>query len=136
MVAQVRARGAGRLLRRAGAARVATRAGTARGLLFVSGDIHVGALQHLLRRARLRGASLTSSGISAIEDQAVMSARSSTRTLPLPPGSTRRCGRSSDDFNFGVVQVVPTGTGAEIIPTLAHEGNADAFGVDLAVLVR
>ena len=30
------------------------------------------------------------------------------------------------DFNFGVVQVIPTGRGAELHGALAHEGNAFA----------
>jgi len=38
-------------------------------------------------------------------------------------------------FNFGVVQVVPTGTGAQITPSLAHEGNSWAVGVDLKDLL-
>ena len=39
------------------------------------------------------------------------------------------------DFNFGVVQVLPTGRGAEIHGALAHEGNAFAAGVNLANLL-
>ena len=71
------------LLRKAGAARLANAIpGTARGLIFLSGDIHVGCI------------------------------------------------------NFGVVQVVPTGTSAEIFPTLAHEGTAAVAGLDFAALVR
>ena len=67
-----------------------------------------------------------------------------TRRGPTAFGSTRvRVGgiRSKlrevvNDFNFGVVQVLPTGAGAEIVTTLAHQGNATAWGVDVAALVR
>ena len=38
-------------------------------------------------------------------------------------------------FNFGVVQVQPTGSGAEISAVLAHEGNAFALGLDLKDLI-
>jgi hypothetical protein len=39
------------------------------------------------------------------------------------------------EFNFGVVQVVPTGAGAEITPILAHEGNSTVWGLDVKDLL-
>ena len=39
------------------------------------------------------------------------------------------------DFNFGVVQVLPSGSGAEVTPILAHDGNSYAFGVDVKDLL-
>ena len=80
--------------------------------------------------------SLTSSGISATENESVIVGTYLDEGFTLASGVSSTLRELVNDFNFGVVQVVPTGTGAEIIPTLAHEGNADAFGVDLAVLVR
>ena len=39
------------------------------------------------------------------------------------------------DYNFGVLEVVPTGHGAEIHGAIAHEGNAFTAGVDVADLL-
>jgi hypothetical protein len=54
----------------------------------------------------------------------------------VAPGIRSTLREVTRDFNFGVVQVVPTGTGAEIVPTLAHEGTAAVAGLDFAALVR
>lgn len=40
-----------------------------------------------------------------------------------------------NQFNFGVVQVQPTGSGAEISAVLAHEVNGFAFGLDMKDLI-
>ena len=55
--------------------------------------------------------------------------------VPLGGGFTSTLRDVVRDFNFGVVQVVPTGTGAEITPALAHEGNSWAVGVDVKDLL-
>jgi hypothetical protein len=62
--------------------------------------------------------------------------RSSTSTFGLLPPIRSTLREVTRDFNFGLLQVVPTGTGAEIVPTLAHEGSAAVVGLDLAALVR
>jgi len=43
--------------------------------------------------------------------------------------------RRAAKFNFGVVQVQPTGSGAEISAVLAHEGNSFVAGLDLKDLI-
>ena len=39
------------------------------------------------------------------------------------------------DFNFGVVQILQTATGAEVTALLAHEGNSFAAGFDISKLI-
>jgi hypothetical protein len=79
---------------------------------------------------------LTASGISANEDQAVIVGTFLDEAFSVAPGIRSTLREVTRDFNFGLVQVVPTGTGAEIVPTLAHEGSAAVVGLDLAALVR
>jgi hypothetical protein len=126
------------LLRKAGAARVANVIpGAARGLIFLSGDIHVGCIFDIsCSKPEFEAASLTASGISAKEDQAIIVGTFLDDSFTVAPGIRSTLREVVNDFNFGLVQVVPTGTGAEIVPTLAHEGASAVFGLDLAALVR
>ena len=126
------------LLRKAGAARVANAIpGAARGLIFLSGDIHVGCIFDIsCSKPEFEAASLTASGISAKEDQSIIVGTFIDESFSVAPGIRSSLREVVNDFNFGVVQVLPTGTGAEIVPTLAHEGASTVFGVDLAALVR
>jgi hypothetical protein len=39
------------------------------------------------------------------------------------------------DFNFGIIQVLPTGDGAQINAFVAHEGNSFAAGLDISKLI-
>ena len=45
------------------------------------------------------------------------------------------CATAVNEFNFGVIQVQPTGNGAEISAVLAHEGNSLVFGLDAKDLI-
>jgi hypothetical protein len=127
------------LLRKAAKARFTNRpGGNGRELIFLSGDIHVGCIFDIaMSDPDYKIISLTSSGISAKqevkgdlfvgsfvdEDFKVASGIRSTLREIIP------------DFNFGVVQVLPTGSGAEIIAVVAHEGNAFAAGFDISKLI-
>jgi len=125
------------LLQKAARARLTNRPpGMPRELLFISGDIHVGAIFDIdIPDPKCRAVSLTSSGISTV-------------TVPTPTvGATldEKCDVGSGirstlrdvvtKFNFGVIQILPRGDGAEIVPLLAHEGNAVALGLDIADLL-
>jgi len=125
------------LLRRAGAARLANAApGPGRELIFLSGDIHIGAIYDITSiKPRFKAVSLTSSGMSAIEDTVFVVSTFLDEKVPLGGGFTSTLRDVVRSFNFGVVQVVPTGTGAQITPSLAHEGNSWAVGVDLKDLL-
>ena len=76
------------LLRKAGAARVANAIpGAARGLIFLSGDIHVGCIFDIsCSKPEFEAASLTASGISANEDQAVIVGTFLDEAFSVAPG--------------------------------------------------
>jgi hypothetical protein len=120
------------LLQQAGAARLVNAApGPGRTLLFLSGDIHVGCIFDITSiKPPFKAVSLTSSGISALEDTVAVVGVFLDEKVPLGGGFTSTMRDVVRSFNFGVVQVVPTGAGAEIVPALAHEGNAWSVGVD------
>jgi hypothetical protein len=123
------------LLRKAGQARLVNRtAASARGLVFLSGDIHVGCTFDISsRHPSYQAASLTSSGVSNIEDVpgSLFVGVFVDEDFTVAPGIRSTLREIVPDFNFGVVQVQPTGAGANVVTSLAHEGNAFAVGVDL-----
>ena len=53
----------------------------------------------------------------------------------LAPGISSTLRDAVNEFNFGVIQVQPTGNGAEISAVLAHEGNSLVFGLDVKDLI-
>ena len=79
--------------------------------------------------------SLTSSGISANEGEVVTVGTFVDEDFDVAPGIHSALRQVVNEVNFGVVQMIPTGTGAEIVPTLAHEGNSWAVGLDFADLL-
>ena len=125
------------LLRAAGKARrLNAGPGPGRTLLFLSGDIHVGCLFDISsRNPPFKAVSLTSSGISALEDTAAVIGTFIDEKVALGSGVTSTLRDVVRDFNFGVVQMVPTGTGAEMTPIIAHEGNSWAAGANLKDLL-
>ena len=125
------------LLRQAGAARLVNAApGPGRGLIFLSGDIHIGCLFDITStKPPFKAVSMTSSGISVLEDTVAVIGTFLDEKVPLGGGFTSTLRDVVRAFNFGVVQVVPTGTGAEITPSIAHEGNAWAAGANLKDLL-
>ena len=111
-------------------------AASARALVFLSGDIHIGCIFDL--KARLPSASavsLTSSGISQIDDTQPLVGTFIDESFSVAPGITSTLREVVNQFNFGVVQVQPTGRGAQISAVLAHEGNGFAYGLDVKDLI-
>lgn len=125
------------LLQKAFAARFTNRnAASGRGLVFLSGDIHIGCIFDIsAMRPRGNAVSLTSSGISQIDDTQPLVGTFVDEEFSLALGIQSTLRDVVNRFNYGVVQVQPTGSGAEISAVLAHEGNAFAFGVDLKDLL-
>jgi PhoD-like phosphatase len=125
------------LLKKAFAARFTNRSAAAgRGLVFLSGDIHIGCtFEVTCARPKGQATSLTSSGISQIEDTQPLVGTFVDEEFTLAPGIRSTLQTVVNVFNFGVVQVQPTGSGAEIAATLAHEGDAVAFGLALKGVV-
>jgi hypothetical protein len=125
------------LLKKAFAARYVNRnAASGRGLVFLSGDIHIGCIFDVsASRPRSTAVSITSSGISQIEDTQPLVGSFVDEEFTLAPGIRSTLRDVVNRFNFGVVQVQPTGSGAEISAVLAHEGNAFALGLDVKDLI-
>ena len=125
------------LLKRAGAARLANAApGPGRGLIFLSGDIHVGCIYDITSmKPPFKAASLTSSGISVDTELIPVIGAYLDEKASLGSGFSATMREIVREFNFGVVQVVPTGNGAQITPAIAHEGTSWAAGLDLRDLL-
>lgn len=107
-----------------------------RALVFLSGDIHIGCIFDLkAARQRAGAVSLTSSGISQIDDTQPLVGTFIDESFAVAPGITSTLRDVVNQFNFGIVQVQPTGHGAQIDAVLAHEGNGFAFGLDVKDLI-
>lgn len=122
------------LIRTAGRARLTNRPpGSPRALIFLAGDIHVGARFALrCEDPPFDALSLVSSGINVVfsdpptidvilsrEVNVAFDIRSTLQEVTVKP-------------NFGVVDVVPTGKGAKINGAIEYEGVSKAFGLDIS----
>lgn len=125
------------LLRKAGNARLINRhPGSPRQLIFLSGDIHTGCIFDIsVADPNYKAVSLTSSGISAVEERTLTVGVLIDEDFDVALGIHSTLREVAIQFNFGVVQVIPTGSGAEILPSLAHEGNSFTVGLDIADLL-
>lgn len=125
------------LLRKAFAARHVNRnAASGRGLVFLSGDIHIGCVFEIEATSpRAKATSLTSSGISQIDDTQPLVGTFIDQAFAVASGIRSSLQSVVNTFNFGVVQVQPTGAGAQISAVLAHGGNSFAFGLDVKDLI-
>jgi hypothetical protein len=107
-----------------------------RELMFVSGDIHVGAIFDIeISEPKCRIVSLTSSGISTVTVPKPTVGATLDEDFTVAAGIRSTLRDVVTTFNFGVVQVMPKGDGAAIVPLLAHEGTAWALGLDIADLL-
>jgi hypothetical protein len=123
------------LLQKLFKARLTNRPPGARGreLVFLSGDIHIGCTFEVTaaRPVKAKAISLTSSGISQIDDTQPLVGTFIDQSFSLALGIQSELKTVVNEFNFGVVTVTPTGHGAQIQAALAHEGNALAFALDI-----
>ena len=121
-----------RLLRAAGKARLANRTpGAPRGLVFVSGDIHLGARFDVsCEDPPYRALSITASGINTIHGAPPTVNVLLSRDFEVADGIRSVLKEVVTNFNFAVVEVIPTGRGAEIQTAIAHQGASYALGVD------
>ncbi len=124
-----------RLLRSAGRARLSNRAaGTPRGLLFVSGDIHIGARFTITcSEPAYEALSLTSSGISTVFEKLPIVHALLDTEFDIAPGIHSSLLEVVTEVNFGIVHVIPTGAGAEIQGVVAHRGNSLTLGLDITL---
>jgi hypothetical protein len=125
------------LLNKSAQARLVNRStGSGRELVFVSGDIHVGCTFDItIDEPKCKAVSLTSSGISTIETPIPVVGSIVDNEFAVASGIRSKMREVVTEFNFGVVQVIPTGVGAEIVTAVAHKGNAFAIGLDIADLL-
>jgi hypothetical protein len=82
-----------------------------------------------------KAVSLTSSGISALEETLAVIGTILDEKVPLGSGFNATLRDVVRTFNVGVVQIVLKGNGAEILPVIAHEGNSWAAGANLKDLL-
>jgi hypothetical protein len=124
------------LIQLANQARFSNRPGVARELIFLSGDIHTGCIFDItLDEPHYTATSLTSSGISTVENRTFAVGILIDDHFAVAPGIHAQLRSVAKEFNFGVVQVTPTGAGATIVVSLAHRGNSFTVGVDVADLL-
>ena len=127
------------LLHKAAKARFSNRDGNVgRELIFLSGDIHVGSIFDIAMTGPTYNiVSLTSSGISAKQKVKADLFVGTFVDEDFKVDSTIRSVLREivPDFNFGVVQILQTATGAEVTALLAHEGNSFAAGFDISKLI-
>jgi hypothetical protein len=121
------------LLRAAGKARLTNRSPRApRGLIFLAGDIHVGARFTIsCEEPRYDALLLVASGISTVFDDPPTIDVLLSRDFDVTTGIHATMQDVVVDFNFGVVEIVPTGVGAEITGVVAHKGMSAALGLDI-----
>jgi len=127
------------LLMKAARARFTNRTGPiGRELIFLSGDIHIGCIFDIaMSDPAYTAVSLTSSGISAKEEAPASLFVGSfiDEDFEVTDGIRSTLREVVPDYNFGVVQILPTGLGAEVTVHLAHKGNAFAAGMDISGVI-
>jgi hypothetical protein len=107
-----------------------------RALVFLSGDIHIGCIFDITySNPKHKAISLTSSGISTVVDVKPTIGALIEEDFDVGRGIHSTLRDVVTDFNFGVIQVNPTGTAAEIIASLAHKGNSFVVGLDISSLL-
>jgi PhoD-like phosphatase len=102
-----------------------------RGLLFIGGDWHSGGLFDIeISKPSIRTRCLISSGISQQNSSSdphlgVIA----DEQFEVAPGIHATMREFVNGYNFGIIQVIPTGVTPEIISTVAHAGNSSAWGL-------
>jgi hypothetical protein len=125
-----------RLLRLAGHARRVNRTGPPREILFVSGDIHAGCIFDLhVSKPEYTAISITSSGISTVENRLLSVGVLVDKDFKVADGIRSTLREFVRGFNYGVIQVLVDPAGAQIMPSLAHEGNSFTVGLDISDLL-
>ncbi len=109
-----------------------------RSLIFLSGDIHAGCIYDMtFTDPPCKITSITSSGISTFEqvDHNLGIGTLVDEDFEVAPGIRSKLRELVMNYNFGVIQVIPAISGAEVVTTLAHEGNSYTLGLDIGDLL-
>ena len=101
--------------------------------IFLAGDIHVGArFQVTCEEPRYQALSLVASGINVVFDEPPTIDVILSRDFDVAPGIHSKLLEVVTKYNFGVIEVLPTGTGAKVNGALAYEGVSVALGLDIS----
>lgn len=127
------------LIRKVGKSRLANRiSGQPRSVIFLAGDIHVGGIFDLTcSNPDFKAPCLISSGIgqNAGGSKNPLLGVFLDEDFDVAPGIHSTMRDFVNDFNFGVIHIIPTGSGARIEGAVAHEGTSFGYGVDIADLL-
>jgi hypothetical protein len=128
------------LIKGAGQARLSNRIpGNPRSLLFISGDIHVGGIFDIVsKKPDFKAPCIVSSGISKTLGDPTRRPVFGTvidEDFEIAPGIRSSLRHVVNSFNFGIINVIPTGSGAKVLGTIAHEETSFAFGIDITDLL-
>jgi hypothetical protein len=103
-----------------------------RALMFLGGDIHVGGLFDLtVAGSPLSIPCAVSSGISQVAATKVPVGLVVDERFEVAPGIRSALRQIVQDYNFGVVQVIPTGRTPVVVPTVLHRGRSTTGVVQL-----
>ena len=125
------------LLKKANLSRFINRPpGAPRELIFLAGDVHIGCIHDItFSKPGYNATALTSSGISAKSDSRAVLGIYVDEDFNVADGIHSKLRDAVADFNFGVVEVLPSPDGAIIHAALVHRGSALTYGADVSDLV-
>jgi hypothetical protein len=111
----------------------------ARDLLFIGGDLHSGGLYDIeMSQPDFQTRCFITSGISQRNIPTSKEPHLGTivdENYEVAPGIHAKLQEFINGYNFGIVQVIPTGTTPEVIPTVAHEGVSAAWGLKAKIVL-
>lgn len=127
-----------RLIRGAVRARTANRIESLpRAVIFLGGDIHAGGMFDIaVSSPSCTIPCLISSGISQDTGELLLIGTLVDEHFEVADGTRADLTNTVNEYNFGVVQVIPTGATPLVIPAVAHSGNSFALGVHLGLDTR
>jgi len=127
-----------RLIRAAARARTTNRLGDIpRAVIFLGGDIHAGGTFDIsVSDPACTLPCLISSGISQDTGELLLVGVLVDEEFEVADGIRADLKDVVNEYNFGVVQVIPTGATPQVIPAVAHAGNSFTLGVHLGLGTR
>jgi hypothetical protein len=117
-----------RLIRMVGSARTSNRpAGSPRAVAFLGGDIHLGGIWDIsASRWPSTVPCIVSSGISQLATKTLDSMVAVDQNFEIAAGIRSKQRLLIQKYNFGVMQVVPTGGTPQVVPVVVADGASHA----------
>lgn len=101
-----------------------------RRLLFVGGDWHAGGLVEVeMEEENISFPCLVTSGISQRTNGDFLISSVVDMKHEVAPGIQAKFRTVVTGYNFGLIQLIPTGATPEIIPSVIHKENASSWGI-------